>query len=341
VEPSLVTDLDHAVLVPASGTSVASATITDFDFDGGALIVKQSSGTIVWQGNNIGKGTIMTQSPNGGVVIIKSAATGNFLLYNSGTGTPVNLSNALARASVSPKTVTSIAIDPYDATEIVLRSSDHIWTFDVARGVLTGLDHAVNPDRNLGPSIAISPSIIAWTRSSIASNTSALTLYDKSSKTTMVVSSTLATGNAKLKWIKDGVLGVLQNDGSLYIYDVNAGTLKDLADTVQEFEPTDDGSMIATIERNSMEIFSLTDASIYYRFNLPAVSTAQGIIWYKDENHLFLEYPDHISFLDLADSGLANFTTVADGTSPLYDPEANSLYLIDASSSLVRFDFPK
>ena len=99
--------------------------------------------------------------------------------------------------------------------------------------------------------------------------------------------------------------------------------------------------MIATLENRSVEIFSLADSSNYFRFNIPNVDEVQKLIWYKDDNHLFVAYPDHVALLDLADYGLTNFATVAIGTSPEYDPQNNSLYLIAPSSTLIRFDFPQ
>ncbi len=89
-------------------------------------------------------------------------------------------------------------------------------------------------------------------------------------------------------------------------------------------------------------MFSLT-TSDYYRFNLPDMASVESLIWYKDQTHLFVQYPDHVSFLDFADLSLHNFTTVSEistGTVPVYDTQENALYLIDQGKKLVRFDFP-
>jgi hypothetical protein len=67
----------------------------------------------------------------------------------------------------------------------------------------------------------------------------------------------------------------------------------------------------------------------------------QGLIWYKDDAHLFVQYPDRVAFLDFADTNLKNLTTVSPGTEPQYDAQENSLYLIDQGQKLLRFDFPQ
>jgi hypothetical protein len=146
--------------------------------------------------------------------------------------------------------------------------------------------------------------------------------------------------NAETKWITGNLIGILQNDGELYIYDTDAQSLRKLADDVKDFSATADGSMIAALENNSLEVFSLNDAGIYYRFNLPNTTAATHVIWYKDDTHLFVVYSNYISFLDLADNALTNFTTVADGTKPIYDAQANTLFITNLSGKIVQYDFP-
>lgn len=124
-----------------------------------------------------------------------------------------------------------------------------------------------------------------------------------------------------------------------------------LANDVRDFSVTSDGSMIAALEHRSIEIFSLNDASGYYRFNLPDVAGIARLIWYKDRTHLFVVYKNSISFLDFDDAGLANFTTVAQGlpaivsaaagTLPFYNPQTNALYVLGPNRQWLRYDFPE
>ena len=104
---------------------------------------------------------------------------------------------------------------------------------------------------------------------------------------------------ASLEWIRSTLLGVLGTDGELYRYDVGAETLTKVADDVKSFYPAADGSAIAALESNSIEIFSLTipaDQGGYYRFNLPDMGSVKSLAWYHDDSHLFVVYPTHGEF---------------------------------------------
>lgn len=165
-----------------------------------------------------------------------------------------------------------------------------------------------------------------------------LSIFDITQATT-TENTTVPGKNIAAKWISGNLIGILQENNELYLYDTNARTLAKLADDVKDFSATKDGSMVAALEYRSLEIFSLSGQSNYYRFNLPDVPGVQSVIWYKDRAHLFVVYPDHVSFLDLADASLMNFTTVTKGSKPFYDPQANALYVIGPSGTLLQFDF--
>lgn len=177
------------------------------------------------------------------------------------------------------------------------------------------------------------------TNQKILTSANKVSLYNIAEATT-TLTVTISGKTTETKWITGNLIGVLQNDGELYIYDTNAETLTKLADDVKDFSATDDGSMVAALEQHSFEIFSLDNSGAYYRFNLPNVAAAENVIWYKDRTHLFVVYPNYVSFLDLADTNLTNFTTVADGTKPIYDLASNILYMTSPAKTIVQYDFP-
>ena len=144
----------------------------------------------------------------------------------------------------------------------------------------------------------------------------------------------------QLAWARSNTLGILGGDNTLLLYNVPNEQLSTLANDVKQFYPTSDGSMLAALEYNSLEVFSFT-TSDYYRFNLPQIADVQGLTWYKDNAHLFVQYPDRVAFLDFADTGVKNLTVVSAGTNASYDVREDSLYLIDQGQKLLRFDFPQ
>jgi hypothetical protein len=157
----------------------------------------------------------------------------------------------------------------------------------------------------------------------------------------MSSSSPIFGKNIQLEWIKNGFLGIAQNDGKLYTYDTNSKAINKIADDVKYFKPNGDGSLISTLESKSIEIIP-TDGSIenYYRFNIPEIENTKSIIWYQDSMHIFVQYNNYVSFLDFKDLSLKNFVKVSDGTSPIYSKEQNALYILDPAENLIRFDFP-
>ncbi len=166
-----------------------------------------------------------------------------------------------------------------------------------------------------------------------------ISLFDIAAATTTDIV-TVSGKNIAARWISNSILGILQDNGELYLYHTDTQTLVKLADDVKNFAATDDGSMVAAVEYKSLEIFSLTDTSVYYRFNLPNTAAIEHVIWYHDKTHLFVVYPGSVSFLDLADTSLTNFTSVARGGKPFYDPQTNALYITSPENQLVQYDFP-
>lgn len=347
VSPTLVTTMKYAVLVPASSTAVAtSGPVSDYFEADGDIVTQSATGTISWLGKTIGYGTIVSHSVDLKTAIIRSvnARTGavEYSLYNFTNGTSTPLAAALANAGIRPTATTNIFIDPTDDTGIFVQAAAKIVRIDASTFRVTAIATAPAGETIESP-IAVSPSVMAWALLSSgpdASDTSRIVVYDKFSGDTVDESLVVPGPVKQLAWARDNVLGVLENDDALYLYDVPAEQLSVLADDVKQFYPAADGSAIAALEYNSLEVFAFNSQPDYYRFALPDVADVQGLIWYKDDTHLFVEYPGRVAFLDLADTALKNLITVSDGTDAFYDAQENSLYLIGPAQDLVRFDFP-
>lgn len=113
-----------------------------------------------------------------------------------------------------------------------------------------------------------------------------------------------------------------------------------LANDVRSFSLSADGTTVAALENKSIEVFSFNNRSTYYRFNLPNLANIKQLVWYRDDEHLFVIYPNSISFLDLADTSLVNFTTIGTEISfAAYDPDANVLY-VTQQRKLKEYRFP-
>lgn len=344
VTPSLVAEMKYAVLVPQTATNVAtSEDVKDFFETSGDLVVQNPSGTILWKDTSIGSGSIISHSTNLKTAIIRSESpktnTPIYRFYDFPNSTSSNLDPLLQQAGIAITPELNVFIDPYSDASIIVQTNARIMTLDGITKKVTSIETAPSGE-NIGSPVAISPSVIAWFRYKKSTNTSQVMIYDKFSGN-ITDSSLVVPGEIKqLNWIKNNILGIVEDNNSLYLYNVSGETLSKLADDVKQFYSTTDGNAVAALEYHSLEVFSFATQD-HYRFALPEIDDVHSLIWYKDENHLFVIYPDHVSFLDLTDANLKNFTTVSQGTSASYDEQENSLYLIDPGQKLLRFDFPQ
>jgi hypothetical protein len=357
VTPSLVTEMKYAVLVPKTATNVATGTaaVADyFEANGDVTVTNaNANAAITWRGKIIGYGTIVSHSTDLKTAIIRtvSVRTGaaTYWLYDFTAATNTartNLSSLLTQSGIRSTPSTNVFVDPYDDTNIIAQNPAKIVNIDADTHRATAIDTAPAGETIESP-IAVLPSVMAWVRSTAgtssasATDTSRIVVYDKFSGDTIDDSLVINGSVKQLAWVQNNVLGILVNDNTLYLYNVPNERLTTLADDVRQFYPTADGTTVAALEYRSLEVFAFNGLPDYYRFNLPDVADVQGLIWYKDDTHLFVQYPDHIAFLDLADTAMKNLTTVSLGTDPSYDPQKNSLYLIDNGQKLLRFDFPQ
>ncbi len=347
VVPSLVTAMKYAVLVPQSAATTTATGVSDFFEANGDIVIRTATGTILWRGGRIGSGAIVSHSADLKNVIIRGATLGNglapYTLYDFANGTSTNLTPLLRSAGFAPLPTLNVFIDPYDDTGILVQTSAKMVRIDAGTHHLTTIDTAPAGEAIESP-LAISPTTMAWARFDPASSTSEIVVYDKFSGD--VIDSSLAVPGVirQLAWVNANELGILESDNTLVLYDVPGERLSTLADDVKHFFPSPDGSAIAALEYHSMEVFVPNGIPDYYRFTLPGAGDIIGLAWYRDNTHLFVHYPDRVAFLDLADTALRNLTTVssiAPGSTPVYDPQENSLYLIDQDRGLVRFDFPQ
>ena len=337
VAPSLVANHKDAVLVPATSTPAASGTVAAYLATRNGPITEAPNHAISLNGSLIGAGTIVAAAPDAGPFVFRTMK-GTYETATLPGGRPVNLSAILIKAGFDPAN-SRLIIRPLPNGDLFAMTQKKASLLDLSQATSVILDTLA---ANIAdPVAAVSPNSIAWLHGTRADGSAILAFYDPSSGT--VSTTTIATRSSikELSWISGSILGLLTDNNSLYLYHTDQQTLQKLADDVRSFSATQDGSRIATLESRSMEIFTLNDPEGYYRFNIPDVADAETTLWYRDNDHLFIAYPDSVSFLDLQDATLANFTSVGTGTSPQYDPIQNILYLVAPDGTLQQFIFPK
>ncbi len=341
VDPSFVVNHQYAVMVPATPADVATGTIVHFDATVNGIVSEATDGSISENGEPIGAGKILAVSPDAQSVVFQTV-NGEVMFGDLPAGTVTNVSELFLDQEFSATSGTQIMFDPSTRGTLFAANAKKIIWLDLAQNTGVTLDAATKGISFAG-TMAVSPDTAAWARSSTGNNvtSSLLVFYNLSSKTTASTTVALGSPAKELSWISGNLLGILSQNGAFFLYDTNQRTLQKMADDVRVVSATRDGSRIATLESHSMEIFTLNDPLGYYRFNLPDIADAQNATWYRDGDHLFISYPDHVALLDLEDAELTNFITVARGTSPEYDQNSNMLYLMNPEGHLTKFSFPK
>ncbi len=347
VDPSLVTEFGDAVLVPdAPATTTAGGGIAAFEDTSDGIVLQMPDGAIMLGGDAVARGALVgaADGTDGAAPALPQAFlfrtfSGSYERYDLAAATATDVSAPLARAGARAAQMETIALDPYDAGAIIAIGADGAWR---VRSGESGATLIARPPRGgtFTAALAPSPSFLAWSSFNPVADSSAAEIYDQGSGAVVATTSALSGKTVSLGWISPSLLGILQNDGALYEYDLNARATKRIAGDVRQFAAAPDGSAIAALEKNSLEILPLTDAATYHRFNLPDAATALQAIWYGDSAHLFIAYPGSVSFLDLEDAGLRNFISVAKGNDPIYNSQENVLYLLNGARKLEQFDFP-
>jgi hypothetical protein len=342
VAPSVVTELKYAVLVPRNATTVfMGPLIAGFPTRFG-VVTQAANGTIALNGTRLASGniigqddaTLASQIPD---IIVQPSFNGSYYAENLETQTSSNLSALFLENNFDLRNASSVVRDGYESV-ILAENPITLVVLDENTQTIASTVHASSGVKFITPP-AIAASMIGWAGFMPARGASQIYAYYPSTGNVIRSSSTVAGRTMRLMPIHGSVFAVLQSTGDLFQYDADSQIFRNLANDVVDISVSRDGTMLAARERASIEVFAL-NGSDYWRLNVPDQNSIQDLVWYRDNRHLFLVYPNKILFLDLADASLVNLTTIATGILPHYDADANVLYMLDNERNLIRFDFP-
>lgn len=336
VEPSRVVELKYVVLVPNIPTAITAGDIADFRMIGQTPLTQNASGTLVWNGGRIPGDRADGWTDDENRLLTRVNRTGEYHWTDLGNGSSTALNPLLTRVGIRPDRAVVLP-DPRNSSRVVVHAPGGVSLYELQTNRLTRIATttilALTPER-----LARSRTRFAFISHATAATSSVLYLTDAGSGVSATSSVDISEDIARLAWATDEILVLLSPDGTLYLYRPSSGTLVGRAETVRDFSLSPDGSMLAALENQSIELFSLTDED-YWRLNAPDTSSITKLSWYRDNRHLFLHYPDRVLFLDLDDRSLQNLIPVAETASASYDAEDNMLYYL-ADGSVFGLAFP-
>lgn len=337
VFPGIVTEIKNAVLIPENVSVVFNNPVKNFWILGDNLITEDERRNLFFDGQKIGGGEVAGWTDDYENILFYNPQNNAYVLDNLINGDQTNISSLLKKLGFDTNKNFKIKMEPKDKNEIVVSNSKELFLLNIDQNKLSGVYKSKN---TLTGKIAASQLFVALTEFNAAGNTSTIIVYEKLGQKIRKGTPEINGASKDLEFIAPNKLALLQDDGELYIYDLDKNKLQKIADDVKDFRFTNDASAVAALENKSLEIFYFDKEHNYYRFNLPNINLANGIIWYYDKEHLFVTYPDQIKFLDIRDSSLKNFATAAETNLAKYDEKNNTLYFT-SEGMLKRIDFPK
>ncbi len=336
VEPSRVVELKYVVLVPNVPTPITSGDAADFWMIGRTPLIQNASGTLVWNGRPIPGDRVDGWTDDENRLLTRLDRTGEYYWTDLGNGSSTALGSLLARAGVRPDR-TVVLPDPRNSSRVVVHAPGGVSFYELQTNRLTRIATTTIPA--LAPEqLARSRTQFAWISRALDATSSVLYLTDAGSGASATSSVDISDNVTKLAWATDELLVLLTTNGTLYVYRPSPETLVGRANTVRDFSLSPDGTMLAALESQSIELFSLTSDD-YWRLNIPDTSSIAKLSWYRDDRHLFLHYPDRVLFLDLDDRSLQGLIPVAETANAHYDPETNMLHYL-ADDSVFALAFP-
>ena len=336
VAPSIVTEFKYAVMVPQQATTVFYGPFINAIPTPYGLVIQHATGTIVQNGHTIARSGAITFDPSFSTnLLVRQGPRGPYLNIDLTNITEQNLSSLFAARNISLANAATVA---QNADAIFALNAGHLWVMDAHS---ENISFTARPSGTVvfEPYLATGPSGAVWTGYLPAKNVTTAYDYDDASMTASPSATAIPGRTTRIMRLTDTTFGILQNTGELYSYDVSSQTFTKIADDAVDATTAENNGTLAVLEHKGIEIFSPSTGD-YWRFNLPDAGAIRSIIWYRDGRHLFVAYPEHVAFLDLADAHLANFATIGDGIMPAYDASANALYLLDNERDIVRYDFP-
>lgn len=349
VLPSLVSEVKYAVLVPENSlelnninfpTSTLSSFLIGPDNN---FIFLDNQNNIFYNKQIISNSKIIDTKEDLSAILTYDLKNKNYFLWDLEKSTSTNLN--LVFKKISPNfTFENINFSKDYENELLLWDPKKISTFDISKNkiniiatstmVLTPQTSKISTTTVFSTSSlpiinALSSKMwLVWVEYNSSKNVSNFKILQRILSTQKINLVSLPFKNEKIL-IKNNTLFILQNDGSLYKYDLIDQKLNSLASDVRNFYLNDDATMLLAQEFNAIEVFNLKDPTDYWRFDMPDSKDIIKISWFKDSRNIFLHYKDKVLFLELDDLKKENIQTIALTNYGEYDKKTNRFYFID------------
>lgn len=336
VRPSFVTEIKSAVLVPIKEEIASLEKIKDFWLIDEIIIFQDLENNIKESESKIA-GDKFIDFSNTGEILTYDEKSKSYFLTNIKSKKTLNIDLILKK--INPffaKDIEKIFLDKTDGTPIIQKKNG-LYLLDISKNKLNLITSSTASYIQWGDS---SRFWLGWIETDKKNNSSKIVAYDKFLKIKNISDETIANGIEKMEWFSGNKIAFLQKNGELFFYDILSKTFTKIADDVLDFKFNYNQTMLAARGSKDLEIFSLKNTNDYRRIPLEKATEIKNIIWYKDNYHLFIEYPHKIVFLDIDKNYQKEPTEIARGSSARYNTNLNRLYFLK-DNKLWKMDFPE
>jgi hypothetical protein len=349
VLPSLVSEVKYAVLVPEDSLELnninfPTSTISFFLIGpDNNFIFLDNKNNIFYNKQTIFNSKIIDTKEDLSAILTYNLKDKNYFLWDLEKSTLTNL-NLIFKKIIPNFNFENINFSKDYANELLLWDSQKISTFDISKNkiniITTSTAALASASSKISTTTIFSTSSLSiinalsskmwlvWVEYDISQNVSNLKILQRILSNQKINLVPLPFKNEKIL-IKNNTLFILQNDGSLYKYDLMDQKLNSLASDVRNFYLNDDATMLLAQESNAFEVFNLKDPTDYWRFDMSDSKDIIKISWFKDSRNIFLYYKDRVLFLELDDLKKENVQTIALTNYGEYDKKTNRFYFID------------
>lgn len=335
VEPSRVTSRSRVVLVPKTAVAATSTPASDFALFGNTLSLVAGTGTII-RGTTVLPGDTILAGAADGKRLITFASKDNAYYWNDlDAATSTLFSRLFPAFRTSPKITPVFTMVPGNESLFLISASSSLSLANAETGQITVLEGGAAIS-----ALGASETRIAWAVFDPAHENSLLSLYDLLSET-FRRQADLAPGEARrIEFLDQNDLLLLQSDGQLYSLSLTDSSRLKIADGARDISLARNNTRLAVLEDNAIEVLPQNGDKSYFYFRIPDAKSVRSVIWYKDNDHLFLAYEDKAVFMGMEDPLMKNLAGISGTGRFAYAPEDNVLYTL-RSGTLSKFTFPE
>lgn len=333
VEPSLVSEIKFAVLIPKVRISIPSATSVQSFWIGEEGLIIRSSNTLT-SGQNVIPGRQILDQDRESNRILSMDNQKNLFIYNYSSRSTTNLTDIMFELELLD--FSKVSLDSGNS-DVLISNQNQIYILNVTNQRFFEITATGTSTPEISP-IAVSRDYLAWTQFDKTKNSSTLMIYNKSRRIRSAYDGKFSGETTQIEF-RGERLALLQSDGNFYWGNPLSNSMEKMASDALEFEFVDDNSRVAVRGKRNLELFPLRNLNNeeYLKFVLPELDKVRAMQWYKDGRHVFIYYPDRTMFLDIDDEYLEHYYNVGTGSAE-YDSQTNQLYYID-QATLKRLEF--